>query len=290
MGVLRLLAPSLGLVGIMVHSSAAQAPVEVSADRQLFIDDVLIDTMQGLRKTLHQPRDHADNPVLLPDRPWEHRRVCYGSVYYIQQEREFRCWYLALNIYDSRPGFRGYRPEHHVPLHESAFICYAESDDGIHWRKPNLGVHEYRGSRDNNIVLTHRGTHFDSTSVVYTPEDRERPYKLMAFQGRWPYREDRIKEQWGPEFEFGIKQHGHYAWSSRDGIHFEPMNGDGPVVRCNDRSMWWYDPVQKLYVGSAKLSHEGKRAQRYAWSEDFIHWHITPTWIMTADDGDHPRD
>ena len=32
-------------------------------------------------------------------------------------------------------------------------LCYAESDDGIHWRKPELGLFEFGGSKANNIVV-----------------------------------------------------------------------------------------------------------------------------------------
>ena len=32
-------------------------------------------------------------------------------------------------------------------------ICYAESQDGIHWIKPSLGISEFGGNRDNNIIL-----------------------------------------------------------------------------------------------------------------------------------------
>lgn len=32
-------------------------------------------------------------------------------------------------------------------------ICYATSKDGIHWDKPALGLVEYKGSRQNNIVI-----------------------------------------------------------------------------------------------------------------------------------------
>jgi hypothetical protein len=32
-------------------------------------------------------------------------------------------------------------------------ICYAESRDGLHWVKPKLGIHEFNGSRENNIIL-----------------------------------------------------------------------------------------------------------------------------------------
>ncbi len=265
-------------------------PVTIDSRRQLFIDDFLISKMTGLKRTLHQPTDYENNPVIIPERPWEHRRIIYGSVYYFEKEKKFKCWYLAANIYDSRPGARGYRKEHHVPLHEAAFICYAESDDGIRWRKPNLGIHEFRGSKDNNIVLTCPGSHFDGPSVVYTPRDTERPYKMMAFIGRWPYKEDRIKKQWGEDFQFGVKVAAHYAWSSRDGIHFQPMNDGRHVLQANDRSMFWYDPVKKHYVGSAKYTYQGKRAQHYVWSTDFVHWKRPGTWIMRADERDHPRD
>jgi hypothetical protein len=30
--------------------------------------------------------------------------------------------------------------------------CYAESRDGIRWEKPKLRIHDYNGSKENNIV------------------------------------------------------------------------------------------------------------------------------------------
>ena len=30
---------------------------------------------------------------------------------------------------------------------------YAESNDGIHWEKPELGIFEVSGTRKNNVVL-----------------------------------------------------------------------------------------------------------------------------------------
>lgn len=113
---------------------------------QLFIDDEFVESKDGLTRTLHQPQDIDANPVIVPEHPWEHRRIPYGSVLWFPNEKKFKCWYLALNIYDSRPGFRGYRKEHHLPIHEAAFICSAESKDGVAWTKPELGLHEFRGS------------------------------------------------------------------------------------------------------------------------------------------------
>jgi hypothetical protein len=36
---------------------------------------------------------------------------------------------------------------------DKELTCYAESFDGIHWLKPNLGLHEFAGSKDNNIII-----------------------------------------------------------------------------------------------------------------------------------------
>jgi hypothetical protein len=264
--------------------------IEFGSGRQLFIDDYLVASMHALKRTLHQPTDIESNPVMTQEHPWEHRRIPFGSVIYSAEEKKFRCWYLTLNIYDSRPGFRGYRKDHHVPLHEAAFLCYAESQDGVHWLKPELGLHEYRGSKKNNILLTCPGSHFDSTSVMHTPHDTEKPWKMISFIGRWPYREDLIKKQWGENFQFGVKHAAHYAWSSKDGIYWKPMNNSQPVLRASDRSMFWWDSEKKIYVAASKSSYQKKRAQRYAWSRDAVNWTITPTWIHRTDERDHPGD
>lgn len=33
-------------------------------------------------------------------------------------------------------------------------VCYAESTDAVHWHRPNLGIFEINGSRDNNVIMT----------------------------------------------------------------------------------------------------------------------------------------
>ena len=271
-------------------SDLPAAPIVINERPQLFVDEHLIATRQGLTCVIHQPRDIAVNPVIVPDRPWEHRRIPFGSVLWFPVERKFKCWYLAMNIYDSRPGFRGYRREHHVPISEAAHICYAESVDGIRWTKPALGLHAFRGSTQNNIVLTCPGTHFDSTSVMHLPEDKEWPYRMITFIGRWPYKDELVKKKWGDPPPFGIARHGHYAFGSRDGIHWRELNDNEPVLRVSDRSMFWWDNERRIFIGAAKRNHNGQRAQAYAWSRDMIHWTVTSDWIHIADERDHPDD
>ena len=284
-----LLFSALAVPAACSHASAAK-PLELGAEPRLFVDGHLIERMTGLERTLHQPKDIALNPVIRPERPWEHRRIPFGSVIWFPRERKFRCWYLTLNIYDSRPGFRGYRKEHHVPIQEAAYICYAESDDGVNWTKPLLRLHEFRGSKENNIVLASPGTHFDSLSVMKLSHDEDWPYRMMAFIGRWPYRDDLVRKRWGDPPPFGIRRHGHFAFRSKDGLQWEMLNQGEPVLRAHDRSMFWWDKKRGIFAGAAKRSHAGKRAQAYAWSRDLINWTMTPNWIHRADELDHPRD
>ena len=63
--------------------------------------------------------------------------------------------------------------------------CYAESTDGIHWTKPELGLFEFEGSKQNNIVWDGAGTHsftpFMDTNPAAKPEAH---YKAVAFGQR----------------------------------------------------------------------------------------------------------
>ena len=48
-------------------------PVALGLKRQFFIDDYLIAAAHNIGRTVHQPRKHEANPLVLPDRPWEGR-------------------------------------------------------------------------------------------------------------------------------------------------------------------------------------------------------------------------
>ena len=68
------------------------------------------------------------------------------------------------------------------------------------------------------------------------------------------------------------------------------MNNGKPVLHASDRSMFWWDSDNRIYVAAAKSSYQNKRAQLYAWSRDAVNWTRTSTWIHRADERDHPGD
>ena len=61
------------------------------------------------------------------------------------------------------------------------FCRYAESEDGVHWHKPRLGLLRHRGTDRNNIVLA-GVRECDRAAVVLNPDpdDRERRY-IMGY-------------------------------------------------------------------------------------------------------------
>ena len=73
--------------------------------------------------------------------------------------------------------------------------CFATSEDGIHWDRPSLGLVEYDGSTDNNIVPDDKYLHyifydsheddparrikgFKRTGDTQTPGNDDRPFLL----------------------------------------------------------------------------------------------------------------
>ncbi|MBN1344433.1 MAG: hypothetical protein JXQ73_17220 [Phycisphaerae bacterium] len=172
-------------------------------------------------------------------------------------------------------------------MEDSAFICYAESADGLKWTKPELGLVDFQGSKKNNILLRHRGSHFDSFSVIFRadwPKPEER-YVLIAFVGTWPYEAKQIAER-GLKYDVAP---GHYAYFSADGINWKAQ-GDKPVVALSlamDRTTWSWDAKRKLFLGNWKWSEKNKRCRRQAESQDLVNW-SAPRTILFPDNNDPP--
>ena len=64
---------------------------------------------------------------------------------------------------------------------ETDDLLAAESLDGINWKRPSLGLYEFNGSKDNNIVWTGSGGHnfspFKDTNPAALPGER---YKAVG--------------------------------------------------------------------------------------------------------------
>lgn len=147
--------------------------MKIDSRRQLFLDNALVHRTLLVRRVVHQPVRHPGNPVLKLDRPWE-TEACEiippasGTVLYDEEENCFKMWYLAAA----------------GPKREDLVFCYAVSDDGLIWEKPDLNRYEWRGSKSNNICLAGY-RNFPQPMVHKLPEERGGGYR-MFFWGRTP--------------------------------------------------------------------------------------------------------
>lgn len=211
--------------------------------RRLFLDGAVVEKSEGLSRVFHVARKQ-DDPVIQRDRPWEGMAAItgpyvYGSVFW--DGGKLRMWYQVLT-----------RGNH---------IGYAESQDGTHWTKPDLGIIEYRGSRKNNLVVSAYdpaatgGGHCHNPSVILMPSgtDPRQRYALYGFDN-----------------EYG---HARVAFSS-DGLHWQysPDTEKRPLFTSSDVVTFFYDPYQARYTATWKTRNRRGRAVGVVWSADGLSW------------------
>jgi hypothetical protein len=113
--------------------SNQRAAIEIGSRRQVFIDRLFLEQTRGVELKVHQPRKTGE-PTIQADRPWERGGLGpYSCV--LKDGDKYHMWYHAMDA----------KLWHTSPVAGS--ICYATSNDGITWEKPNLGIIVRRQSR-----------------------------------------------------------------------------------------------------------------------------------------------
>ncbi|MBV7329317.1 hypothetical protein KFU94_13915 [Chloroflexi bacterium TSY] len=236
------------------------APINVDSQRQLFIDDLWFDRQENIKLTMHRPE--AREIALQADRPWEERGVHCFCV--LQDGDRFRMWYRG-----AEGALDGERPDR-------TWQCYAESNDGITWEKPTLGLVERAGSRDNNILFPSESLGRNASVILDPNAPVNERYKMVT-------RDD-----------------GHlnalYGYVSADGYQWQPVAAnpvltEGPFDSPN--TLVW-DDERKRYVIFMRGKDEsvtgaffgGRRAIRRSESVDFQQW--TPPEMLIAADNEDP--
>ncbi|MCH2129735.1 MAG: hypothetical protein MK179_11355 [Pirellulaceae bacterium] len=215
----------LGLVmGSLFLAGATGSPLQVGSDKQLFFDDRFIAESDNVKIVMNQPRKLG--PVLKPDRRWEDFR--FTSYFTVLQEGDLcRMYYSCFS--EDQWNFA----EAAVTWRDYAFLCYAESNDGIHWRKPNLGIVEYNGSKDNNIIAR---SIVDGTVFIDPQAGPECRYKLLHTVG--PH-------------AGGLR-----ISTSADGIHFELAEKPMVPWEPDSQQNMFYDDRIKKYVAYLRADRE----------------------------------
>lgn len=230
--------------------------INLKSHRELFVDYFLIDRMEETRLVLHEPRDEGS--VLKFDKPWEGPFCGYSTV--INDGEKYQLYYRGV-------------PTAGTDGNSNETTCYAESKDGIHWLKPELGIFEVNGTRKNNVVLanaapvTHNFCPFLDARPDVNPKQK---YKALG----------------------GTEKSGLIAYTSPDGIHWKKLQ-DVPVITkgvFDSQNVSFWSESENCYVCYFRTWTEGEyrgfRTVSRTTSKDFIHW----TDPVKMDFGDTPGD
>jgi len=180
--------------------------IELGTKRELFVDKYLIEELFG-KAVLRLSRPLPREIVLWQDMPWETGKGAMSYITVLKDDRTYHMYYKGAMMRD-------------IPKEaEKAFgiadiiICYAKSDDGIHWEKPDLGLIEFDGSKKNNIVWKGIGSHGFTPFIDTRPDcsSGER-YKAVGLS-----KTDVEPKPAGTKYLFVLK--------SPDGLHWTPMKG-----------------------------------------------------------------
>ena len=249
---------SVAMVMLMAPAIWAQEPIEIGSRLELLVDDALIGAMSGgLRLQLHRPTPREI--VFETDAPWEGNACGYQSVF--QDGDVYRLYYHGLHYRMSGPPAQA--------LEEHPWVlCYAESDDGIHWRRPELGLLEFAGSKDNNIILT-------PDAVAQVGGD---PAHTAAFLDANP---DCPADERYKIIIVGSKPRGLYVLKSADGIRFSLMNTEPFMTEgaFDSQNLAFWDSVRGEYREYHRGFKDGIRDIMTSTSKDLLRF-SQPQWLQ----------
>lgn len=216
-------------------ATPASGSTEIDARlAQLFLDEEVIDHANRLQRVIHQPIKHFENPLYTVGAPWEGDGMTYlGGVYQDPRENIWKAWYVSL-----------YPPEYPEIIFA---VCMIVSDDGIHWRRPELDVFRGHNGEKTNIVLE-LGPNTGGTTapnIMYEPDHEDEPWTM--FISTCPK---------------GNYQYKGYILRSPDGVHWRwtRERHDGVDHKMGDRNTAMLGPDPEFpYVIMSRAEAEHRK-------------------------------
>lgn len=233
--------PFLLLLSILpaVQPSCANPSFSVGFQLELFVDNHLVDSLSGdAQRELVLPE--AREVVFIADRPWEGNTSGYYT--FFQDGDLYRMVY------------RGWQHEgRRKPAHE-AVTCLAESRDGIHWERPELGIHGWEGSKKNNIIWKGYEAH---NFTAFLDRNPSAPFNA------------RYKAVGGHRKNIGLRAFASPDCQNWKSIQPQPILTNGAF---DSQNLAFWDPHRKEYRAYWRYFGKGVRLIRTATSRDFINW------------------
>ncbi len=230
----------LGFLPLIAAAVAwAETGIDIGSRRELFVDHHLTQRLEGARLRLHHPR--REGTALVFDKPWEGLYSAYITVF--RDKDRCRMYYRG------QPELAG----------ATQVTCYAESKDGIHWTKPSLGLHEVRGTKNNNVILAgepdlcHNFAPFIDTKPGVPAQQR---YKALA----------------------GTRKTGLVAFASADAVRWKRLRKEPVITKgaFDSQNVAFWSDAEGCYVCCFR-TWKKVGGTSYRWisrttSKDFLNW------------------
>lgn len=271
-----------GAVGAAVQDS----PVDIGSRRELFVDHHLIADLKGVELRLQEPR--SGGVAIRYDGATDGRFSFYTTVF--KDGPVYRMYYRA---YDpTMPQETGTRAQGRTG--------YAESADGIHWTKPDLGILPFfDGSKANNLVMPfgEAVTPFIDMRPGVPPSERYKAVMEVPSEQFIGFTNAIGADAVGFDSDDIYLGHGLLGYASGDALRWrlvskEPVSPKDPALFNHydgSNAVFWSEAEQQyvLYQRHAvggELGDGGIRATARSTSRDFLHW-TKPVPMTYSDTG-----
>ena len=246
--------------------------IDIGSQKQLFVDDYIIESVTDTMRVMNPAVKAENNPVLAPERPWEGEMLYMSNVIYDSDDRIFKMWY-AVRTFEPGDGDN--------PIVEGVgHHCFAVSEDGVNWERPNLGLGEFDGSTRNNILPPTMGLGEGRDITPYffrdpNESDPAKKYKGLVRTGSTTTPGMQIDLYFSPDTR---------AWTPYEN---NPVIDTSPKVgRWGPTHFMGWDPIREVYAvhmenSLHRRSPMGKRLIGRAESPDMVHWGEAETIVVT---------
>ena len=235
---LRVLLLLCVFLSIARQTSFAENAMNIGSHRELFVDSSLIEKLSHVNLVPLRPEPRE--VVFVADKPWEGNTSAYFTV--LADGGKFRMYYRGSQLDAERTN----KNHHEV-------TCYAESTDGVSWTRPNLGLFDFQGSKENNIVWA------GPESGTFTPFLDENPSRRAEAAYR--------AVAWD-------ESQGLVSFVSPDAIHWKRERREAmlPSGTFDSQNLAFWDAASGRYRLFHRGWRKGRREIQTATSVDFQNW------------------
>lgn len=244
-----------------------QEPVAIGSEPQFVFDNYIVDNhwpikykRESMRRVFHQPTKFEENPVIGVD----------GGYPVVLRDAEtglFRLWYQTWVASPVKGKSGRYA------------IAYGESRDGLTWTLPKLGLYEWKGTKENNVVWTGlKGKRGSQVFMLDVPAEQKRGYRYVMLYG----------------------EGGSHLIGSHDGIHWDRQSDTVVTnIHSDTQNAIVYDPRRKEYVMFCRAKHiyrtfrgdiidtgASRRVARMSSKDLWTLWKSEPQNILVPDEKD----